>query len=689
MLQDNVLRLMILDRSSNAAEAMLNVLRTAGYGVRPRHIKDAENFEHWLERQPWDLILSAAEVGDLTIHDVLVALEQSEHDVPVIGIVDEADPAFQVEAMRAGARDVVVRKNHPHLLLTAERELANLNERRQRRRCELRYWESQRRCRTLLDSSREAIAYVHEGMHIHANSTYLQLYGYESSEELEGLPLLDMVADEDAVEFRRFIRQLGDTNGRQRMEIRCLRSDDSTFKAALAFSRAGFDGEDCFQVVVRDLSEEDAVREQISQLSERDQVTGLFNRQQFLESLERAISDAVDHGKHSSLLMVELENFRAIRRTVGVSGSDQVLADLARLVESRARDADMVARVGNLTFAALVDKQDPDHARALAEDIRKAVGEHITDVGGQSVAATSSIGVVPIGDLAANPQQILTDADSACRTAMERGGNQVLVFEHAAQPEEELSAAAELAAALEQDDLRLAYQPIVSLRGDTEEIYEVSVGIASDDGQHHDRRDAISQLEDMELVSRVDEWTLEAVVEAITEQVTRGNDVHFFVKLSDQSIRDESVLLHLSKLLRTAQLPANRLTFEVGEMTANSQVRMARAFVNGVKQLGCSAALRDFGAAINPFNALNHLDVDYLKIDPACIRGLASDPQCQEAVRTIRETAQSLGKSTIATAVTDANTLAVLWQCGISYAQGDYIQEPNTDLSYDFSGAQA
>ena len=139
--------------------------------------------------------------------------------------------------------------------------------------------------------------------------------------------------------------------------------------------------------------------------------------------------------------------------------------------------------------------------------------------------------------------------------------------------------------------------------------------------------------------------------------------------------------------MRTAKLAPGTLTFEMDNSVASSQVKYARAMVNVLRDVGCNTALARFGVGLNSFNVLNHVDVDFLKIDPDVVRQLGNGAEGQATLRDLQVKARAMDKETIATAVQDANTLALLWQCGVRYAQGHYIQEPSHELSYEFTDA--
>ncbi len=692
MNDDNIVRIILVDETLNGAERLLNVLRKGGYGVRPAHVQDARTFRETLGEHAWDLIISAADNKSFSVYGVMDELANTNHVIPCIGIVNDYDPAILEGAMRYGACDVVVRDADEHLMLVVKRELNALDTIRSGRTMEHRYWESQGRCMALLDASQDAIAYIHEGMHVHANPTYVRLFGYGEQNEIAGLPLLDLVDAGDANRFKQFFRGLSKSNGSQdvEVEIAARRADDTQFKAQMGFSWASFDGEDCHQVIVKDASQRDEYRKILKQLSNRDHLTGLFNHRYFLRAVEHTISSlAGSRNPNTSLFCIELENFRAIRRSVGVALTDMIVRDLAKAISGVVPDDGLLARFGDQTFTVLLKHHDLAKTETVAERIRGSVESCISGTDGQSVSTTCSIGVVNLTSHASSAQDVISQADQACRAAFEAGGNCWSVYRaprsDKAQHEDPKVEHNELLRAIEDGRLHLRYQPIVSLHGDTQEIYEVFPSCVDDKGKRTPTAKLQRQAEACGFAARLDEWLLNALLDMVEKRLEANAAIRFFVRVSESSIKDESFGIHLSKALKRVSVSPESITFQLSEITVASQLRLARAFVNAVRQLGCRTAMEHFGAGLNSFHILNHLDVDYLKVDGALIRNLSEDKSSQDQVARIQERAKQLGKETIATDVADATGLALLWQMGMNFAQGRYIQEPSPELKFDFS----
>ncbi len=693
MNDDNIVRVLLVEETLNDAERLLNVLRKGGYGVRPAHVDSADAFREKLSEHAWDLVITAADNKAFSVYDVMDELANTNHVVPCIGVVKEYEPDILKKAMGYGARDVVVRSADEHLLLVVDRELNALNTVRSGQAMEQRYWESQGRCMALLDTSQDAIAYVHEGMHIRANPTYVRLFGYSKHDEIAGLPLLDLVASGSANKFKRFFRGLSKSNGNRDMdlEIAACRADGGKFKAQMSFSMASFDGEDCHQIIVRDISQHKEYKKILQQLSNRDHLTGLFNHRYFLRAVEHAITaqqkPSIDG--NTSLLCIELENFRAIRRSVGVALTDIIVKDLAKAISGAVPKEGLLARFGDQIFTVLLKQHDLTKSEAVAEEIRCSVESCISDAEGQSVSTTCSIGVVNVTRHASSAQDVLSQADAACRAALEAGGNCWSVYRASrsekAQHVDPKVEYDELSLAMEDGRLHLRFQPIVSLSGDTQEIYEVFPTFENNAGKRIPAAKLLAQAERCGFAARLDEWVLDALLGIIEQRSESSTLIRFFVRFSESSIKDESFGIHLTKALKRVPSSPGCFTFQLSEITVASQLRLARAFISAVRQLGCGTALEHFGAGLNSFHILNHLDVDYVKIDGALIRSLSGDESSQKQVTQIQERAKQLGKETVATDVADANGLALLWQAGMSYAQGRYIQEPTPNLKFDFS----
>jgi EAL domain-containing protein (putative c-di-GMP-specific phosphodiesterase class I) len=136
--------------------------------------------------------------------------------------------------------------------------------------------------------------------------------------------------------------------------------------------------------------------------------------------------------------------------------------------------------------------------------------------------------------------------------------------------------------------------------------------------------------------------------------------------------------------LKAARLPSDALTFQFREPDAIAYLKQAKALTLGLSELHCKVALSQFGCAINPFNTLKHLHIDFVKIDGSFSQDL-STPESQEALKTLLASLHAQAKLTIVPFIESASVLATLWQAGVNYIQGYYLQGPSQSMDYDFS----
>lgn len=689
---DSTLRLLIIDESSNDAESMTNILRNIGMAVRPTRVEDDEDFEAALNEQTWDVIITADKLSYIDAYKAIELLQKTDKDIPLIVAANGAGNITVSEALKAGASDLVRKDEDPeHLQYVVQREFRALNDRRKLRRFNKSIRESEKRCRSLLDSSRDAITYVHEGMHLYANSVYMEMFGYDDIEEIEGIPIMDMVSPDDHDSFKKFLRKFSKNENEIHgdIEVSGMRTDGDKFKAVMEFTPASIDGESCTQIIIRTASDKE-LQNQLNILSQQDLLTGIYNRQHFMEVLEIAISKASTESSNSAFLYIDIDEFSDIKKAIGLAASDLVLSDVANVISNIVKMPDIVARFSDHSFTVLVnDTTNIGDVEKIADDIRQAMENNISDVGGRSVTTTCSVGICPIGENTNNTQDIISRADLACSIAKDKGGNSVHIHnpiaDKQANKERNANWIEAIQHALKEDKFFLVFQPIVSLHGDTYENYEVLLRLQSENNTEILPEQFLPAADHAGLLPEIDRWVIEQAMRQLKSKQSNNCQTKFFIKLTGASLCDNHLLPWISTQIKGQRLPGDSIVFELDEASAVMHLTQAKAFISSIKQLNCQVVLDHFGSSLNSIKNLKHLDVNYLKIDGSLISSLAQDEQHQETVQSIIQTAHSMGKLTIAEFVQDANSLALLWQFGVNYIQGHFLQEPSTALDYDFT----
>ncbi|MGB5408711.1 MAG: EAL domain-containing protein [Thiogranum sp.] len=688
---EHTLQLFIIEESRNDAEALANVLRNAGQASRPTFAEDLEDISAALDQQLPELMLCAMGLESVSLADVATLLKQRNLSVPLIAIAESADERDVVEAMRQGATDLCSYDQPEHLQLVVKREMSQIKTGQSAQNYELKFRESEKRARMLMESSHDAIAYVHEGMHIFANSAYLEMFGFGELEEIEGTPILDMVALEDHGEFKDFLRNYSkDGEQEGNLETHGLLPDGKKFDAEMEFAPASIDGEPCTQIIIRNQAGSSAeLEKKLKYLSKQDVLTGLFNRQYFIEELELAVTDALSGSSSAAVLYLVMDNFKQIKDNLGIGAADMVISDIGNLLHDQAEENDIVARFGDHSFAVLRRDCDSEAIQALGENLRHVVEEHIADVQDQSVTTTCSIGMSIVAESTPSAHEVISRADLACEVARSSGGNKVHlhnpVVDEKIGKERDQQMHALIKDALDRDQFQLLYQPIVSLQGDAGGKYEVLLRMLNDEGEYILPTQFLPIAEQTGQITEIDRWVIQNAIRTLTKHRAQGADTQFFIKVSAATLLHGELLQYIGNCMKVTRLPGDALTFEIAEKHAAQHLKHAKAFVKTLRELHCKTALEHFGAGPNSFQLLKHLPVDFLKIDGSFIHNLASDTDNQALVRSILATAKSMNRQCIAEYVQDAHSLAVLWQSGIQFIQGNFLQEPSETLDYDFS----
>jgi EAL domain-containing protein (putative c-di-GMP-specific phosphodiesterase class I) len=284
----------------------------------------------------------------------------------------------------------------------------------------------------------------------------------------------------------------------------------------------------------------------------------------------------------------------------------------------------------------------------------------------------------PGGD--ADAEQMLAFADLAMYEAKEAGRDRLAVYSRAAGREalfeSRFSTAQRVRAALENEGLALHIQPIMKLVTEEVSQCEMLLRMESGNGELITAGAFLGAAERSGMITELDRWVVRNAIELAARERAAGRWKSFDINLSGRSIGDDELPRIIAEGVYEHDLDPAALIFEVTETAAIANMEEARGFAGSLKRLGCRFALDDFGAGFGSFYYLKYLPLDFLKIDGDFIRDLASSPVDQVLVRGVVEVARGLGMETIAECVEDAETLALLSEYEVDYAQGFHVGRP-------------
>jgi len=689
--EEKLIRLLIVDEGFHKAEQITSSLRAAGMHVRAEFAENSEDMCDLLENKVLDLVLFSVDLDDFTLSQGQHLIRECGRHVSLIAMAKKLDSEVIVKSIEEGAQDAVASDSLEHLIHVIKREAYNINMWRRAMRLELEFQESEKRCQNLLSHSKDAVAYVHEGMHIFANEVYMELFGNADFDELEGTPIIDMVDTSQQSELKTFLRDLSkNENETNELELQLIHSSGERISAKLEFSRASYDGEPCTQILIRSGSDTSELEEQINYLHQHDLISGLYNRPFFMDQLKTSITQAVNGKSQSALVYIAIDNFQSIRDTIGISGCDTLIKDIAGILTENTGDEDIVARFGACSYAYLSKIKERKAAEELADGIPGLVEEHISEIGNQSISTTCSTSVVFIDENTPdNPNEIISRAEKTCQEIQDNGGNQSKTYIPKAgemtQEEDDRSTASLIKEALNSNRINGLYQPIIGVKAQGGERYISILEITTEDGRRLYEQDFLGAAERTGTAKMLDRWRILHAIKKISETGQRGRKVEFFVALSADSLQDTGLAAWISDNLGKAKASGEQLVFLINEAQAVNQLKAAKTLAKGLQQIHCKFAIDEFGTGLNPFQLVKHVNANYVRINHAYMDNLAQNNENQDSIRELAYQAGDLDISTITPGVTDAAVLSVLWTLNVDFVQGEFLQAPDKELNYDFS----
>lgn len=683
------IHLLLLDPSSNDAEHTTTLLRNNGFAVRASQIVTEDELKAALEKQAWDMLIAKPAAGEFTVDKALRIIEHYNRDTPIVLLTEQYSSEALVEMLRLGIKDVVPVNEEERVRLVVGRELANVEDRRRRKQAEAALRETEKRCDLLLASSRDAIAYIHDGMHIYANKAYTELFGYDDPDDLASMPIMDMITDDQHDAFKSFLRDYATNAETTEFHFKGLHAQGETFDAVLTLSAAKYDGEECTQVLIRRDADNALLEQKLKELSAVDPLTGLFNRQYLVEKLMLAIDRASKQDGMSALILFELDQFNNIKSRFGLAGTDRLMQDCAEYLRRKLNEDILLARIGDDSFAALAAVPTPDGGRELGEKICREFAAHLFEVEGHTVKTTLSVGVMPIGENAPDPEQLIGNAHAVLVMVKQKGGNGVKMFNPSLLNSGDTDKRVLLAVqeALDTGRAYLTFQPLVKMHGTPGAYYSVLLRIKDENGNHVSPEQAFPVAEQAGIASRLDRWVITEAMRALAGY--KGKDQpKLFVQLSGAALLEESLPSFIGQNLRVNRLEPNAFVFQINETDANEHLKRCLGFLEGLKKVHGLACLAGYGSTDHSPQLLKDLKVDFVRFDGKFAPQLATNQDALQQVKQLLDLAKDINKQTIIPRVEDAGCIATLYPLDVDYVQGFFLQPPMEKMDFDFSASE-
>jgi diguanylate cyclase (GGDEF)-like protein len=412
-----------------------------------------------------------------------------------------------------------------------------------------------------------------------------------------------------------------------------------------------------------------------------DELTGQLNRTKLTEELARFLGNAGRTPTKGAFLLAGVNDLTLINETYGYDVGDEVITIVGRRIARALRGRDCIGRFSSNKFGIVLQDCGVEGVDTIARRIMAAVRDSVIDTNVGAVATTLSVGAVLLPQYAANAHKAIARALQALDLARNSRSDRLVLYKPCERRESErrrtVAIADEVVRALNDRRMILALQPIVTSRSHEPELYECLLRMKRLDGSIASASEFIPVAEQFGLAKLVDYRALELAFELLNS----APDIKLALNVSAATAADPQWLRGLEAFAGKAGGTAERLTIEITETAAISDLEETAKFVAAVKALGCRVALDDFGAGYTSFRNLRLLGVDMVKIDGSFIQNLGSQAEDELFVRTLIDLAKSFGITTVGEWVGDEQTAKLLEKAGVSYMQGYFFGAPELTRS--------
>lgn len=544
---------------------------------------------------------------------------------------------------------------------------------------------SEERYRALYDDNPSMYFTIDQkGTVLSVNPFGAQQLGYTGN-ELVRTSFVKLFRSNDRTTVREMLDgALRDPDRLHRWEMLKVRKDGDLFWAReTARVTEGADGRKVILIVCEDITEAHRLSEKLSYQASHDSLTGLVNRREFEQRLERVLRSAQAEETKHALCYLDLDQFKVINDICGHIAGDELLRQLSQLLAGKVRKRDTLARLGGDEFGVLMEHCSLQQAERVATALKKAIQDFRFVWEEKIFSIGVSIGLVPIVEANESVTSVLSMADAACYAAKDAGRNRIHVYRGAdidfARRHREMQLVSRINQALDQDHFHLAFQPIalVTESGDQREHYELLLRMEDEAGRIVPPSAFLAAAERYSLSAKLDRWVIGTAFRWLTRHPRHLECLYLCsINLSGLSLGDKEFLKFIVQELDATKIPPEKVCFEITETAAIANLENATRFIKALKEKGCRFALDDFGSGLSSFAYLKNLPVDFLKIDGVFVRDIVDDPIAFAMVRSINEIGRVMGKRTIAEFVENDAILEKLREIGVDYAQGYGICRP-------------
>lgn len=656
------------------ADPVLGLLRRAGIRVTARELQGGQLPDEIPGGESHDLLLLFADLPGQANETLLRELQVSRRDIPCLLICQS--PARWLPMLGLGAAglfseaQLASATGQVQFVYQVSRELEQLTQRREARRALSSARELEQRLQLFMEQTSDAVACLHDGLHQYANTAWQSFFGVPEWTELQALPFLDLVAEDDVERVRTFL-QGSYTGSRPRCEFTALRRDGREILSVLESSVVSLDGEPVLQVIARQADGNVARQDAIQQARDRDIQSGLLNEDSSLRLITQSISTAVHLQRHSALLLVSSHQLADIAVVLGKHDTHLLLRDIAAVLANRCPSDAILGRLESGDFVVLLSDTDATQCQALIQQLDELVPS-LQQLVPPSLTLNFDIGAAMITDEAPDAATVLARARQHQTLRRHKLQRREIGSDHTVSLDR-------LRQALHDETLLLVYQPTVCLRADNRVYYEVRVRLPAGERLIHPV-EFLDSANQHGYGERIDRYVVTHALRAIANQ--NNPELRLTINLTANSLLSRTMLTWLPQELQRQKQNPRQLILQISELDILGTPDIATEFCQQLRELGFEFSLAHFGCSLDPFRLLTLIDADYVKLDQSLLQHIDIDARQRDRLQEVVASLHAQGVRVIAPMIEDVELLPLLWQANVNFVQGYCLQQPSTEMDF-------
>jgi diguanylate cyclase (GGDEF)-like protein/PAS domain S-box-containing protein len=669
--------MIVMTRSQDHVEAINSSLRKAGHPVHCTWLPDARDLGDALTQLNPEMLVAFTDEPGIDLDAIMKVKTQSAPEMPVLIVRENIDETAIAEAMRMGAQDAVTLANRSRLQSVATRELRAYRLERALSATLSSAREYREQLQNFLEGSADAITHVQEGIIVDANRAWLELFGYSGDDALTGTPLMDLFEQETHPALKgALVACLQGKWTDHGLKVQALLSDGSSLGLELTLMKADYEGEPAIRISIPANHKKDLDLEaRLDEAVKNDSSTRFLQQRYFIAAVRERCAVGIKGGVRQ-FAHIKPDRFADIQHSIGILASEDFMAQLAELLRVQLTPTDLCGRFGGNGFLIMLERGTARDVEAWAENVAKRVNAHTFSIDDKTISATVTVGLGLLPSANPDVAAAISEAISATRRGRELGGNQMYVVDKS-DTDTRVQAydkiwVKHIKSALMENRFRLVQQPIASLLGEDKGMFDVLVRMLDEQGSEVLPAEFIAAAERNDLMKNIDRW----VIGASLSFAANRKAACIFVRVSKDTLLDKSIIGWLETQLRSLRIEPARLCIQVTEEMATQYIKPTIEFAESLHKLGFRFALEHFGTGRDPLKLLADIRMNFIKVDGSLMQGLSTNQLQQQRVKGLVEAAKRKGVETVAERVEDANTMAVLWQLGIEFIQGYFVNAP-------------